>query len=815
MLALRPTWLGLAAVLFTLSLATSTRTVAQEIDFAHEIVPILRQHCVPCHGGREAKGSFSLNTRELILQSGYVEAGQPSASHLLDLVLSADQDTQMPPADKPRVGAAEVEKIQRWIASGLPWEDGFSFAGALTYEPPLLPRRPELPPMVAGREHPLDRIVDAYFAEQGIAWPEELDDAAFLRRVWLDLVGLLPDPDLLREFLADESRDKRARMIDRLLEDSIGYADHWLSFYNDLFRNDYSGTGFITGGRSQISGWLYQALLNNLPFDQLARELIAPPTAASRGYIDGIRWRGEVSAGQTVEIQFAQSVAQSFLGINLKCASCHDSFIDRWTLDEAYGLAAIYSERPLEIHRCDKPIGRQATATWLFPELGQVDPRAERDERLQQLADLLTHPNNGRFSRTIVNRLWYRLLGHGIVHPLDAMQTEPWNADLLDHLAASLVDEGYDLKAVLKLIATSRIYQSVSLVDEAEPTSDFVFQGPLAKRLTAEQFMDAVWQVTKSAPLKFDAPILRGLIEPTPETSRPLTAQWIWGGDEVAAGQLPAAGQSLVFRKSFELKSPVLRGGAVITCDNSFRLYVNGREVIEGDDWGQPQAVALHPLLTKGKNEFVIIGTNEGNSPNPAGLFFEARLVMEGETEVVIVSDPSWEYNPRLPSGREGRLGGIPGAWSPVTVVPALEVWQRAIEAHAGPRLAQATSGDAPMIRASLMKNDFFMKSLGRPMREQIVSMRPTDWTTLEAIDLSNGEPLMAALQRGARWLLGQDWSDRSELVHAVFLQSLGRPATPDELRTADEFLGESLSEQGLEDFLWAVFMTPEFLIIR
>ncbi len=87
----------------------------------------------------------------------------------------------------------------------------------------------------------------------------------------------------------------------------------------------------------------------------------------SAGYGEGIQWRGDVSAGATVEIQFAQSVGQTFLGINLKCASCHDSFIDRWKLEESFGLAAIFATKPLEIHRCDKPIGKQAQASWLFP----------------------------------------------------------------------------------------------------------------------------------------------------------------------------------------------------------------------------------------------------------------------------------------------------------------------------------------------------------------------------------------------------------------------------------------------------------------
>ena len=106
---------------------------------------------------------------------------------------------------------------------------------------------------------------------------------------------------------------------------------------------------------------------------------------------------------------------------------------------EAYGLAAIYASEPLQIHRCDKPTGDTATASWLFPELGEIDPQAPRAERLQQLADLMTHPENGRFTRTIVNRLWHQLMGRGIVHPLDAMQTEPWNDDLLDYLAWHLV----------------------------------------------------------------------------------------------------------------------------------------------------------------------------------------------------------------------------------------------------------------------------------------------------------------------------------------------------------------------------------------
>jgi hypothetical protein len=142
-----------------------------------------------------------------------------------------------------------------------------------------------------------------------------------------------------------------------------------------------------------------------------------------------------------------------------------------------------------------------AVAAWLFPELGQVVAAAPKEERLKRLAALMTDRENGRFTRTIVNRLWHRLMGRGIVHPVDAMQTAPWSDDLLDYLAVDLADHGYDLKHTLRLIATSSAYQSQAVSLEDEPSRpEFVYSGPIAKRMTAEAFMDAVWQITGTGP---------------------------------------------------------------------------------------------------------------------------------------------------------------------------------------------------------------------------------------------------------------------------------------------------------------------------
>jgi len=801
--------------------AFQTQGRGADIDFAHEIAPILKRHCIKCHGGNEKEGGLSLNTRESLITGGDTAKGlvpgKAGESELIKRVETQDEDLRMPP-EGPRLLPQEVLLLRKWIDGGASWQDGFSFA-IRSYEPPLKPRRPELPPVTDGRENPIDRILDAYLAQNNLARPKRIDDAAFARRAWLDIIGLLPTPDELAAFQADSQPDKRQRLVRALLDRKIDYAEHWLTFWNDLLRNDYSGTGFITGGRKQISKWLYDALISNKPYDQFARELIAPPTPESAGFGEGIRWRGEVSAGQTVEIQFAQSMAQSFLGINLKCASCHDSFIDRWTLKESYGLAAIYSTRSLDIHRCDQPTGETASAAWLFPEIGQIDAKASQPERLKQLAGLMTHADNGRFTRTIVNRIWHRLMGRGIVHPLDAMQNEPWNADLLDFLAVYLADNRYDLKQVIELIATSEAYQSESQVVESltADSQQYQYTGPIGKRLTAEQFVDAVWQLTGSAPTRYDAPVVRGEAGKTQDAAA-LTGKWIWSSADTSQA---AAGETVVFRKQFELAKVPGQAVAVVTCDNSYVLYVNGQRVAAGDNWEAPDAISLAGRLKAGQNEILIVAKNGGSGPNPAGLFFEARLQSEGagkeseETETQrVISDGSWQWTSRQPAAN-GKYKTPPDDWKEAALVTASAVWWSRVGANLASKLEGASQASSLMVRASLLKSDFLMRSLGRPNRDQIVSLRPETLTTLEAIDLSNGETLATTLSQGAGRLLAREWESPAEFGDWLFHFALSRPATKEEQQVLSELLGEKLTQQGIEDALWAVVMLPEFNFVR
>jgi hypothetical protein len=626
----------------TLGLATA-RTVrgAEPIDFAHDVLPLLERHCAKCHTDGRYEGDVSFDTREGLIDSGAAAPGDAAGSTLFDRVTSDDPDYRMPP-EGPALSAEEIATLRRWIDAELPWEAGFTFKQT-TYEAPLAPRRPELPPATDELSHPLDRLVYTYWREHGVEPPPLADDAAFCRRVTLDLVGLLPTEAELAEFATDGNSDKRATLVDRLLARRVDYADHWISFWNDLLRNDYAGAGYIDGGRKQITRWLYGALVDNMPYDEFVRTLVAPPPEAE-GFAKGIVWRGQVNASQTPALQYAQNVGQVFLGMNLKCASCHDSFVDRWKLADAYGLAAIAHDGPLELYRCDKPTGELAEPRFLFPVLGQIDGAAPRAARMRQLAALITHPQNGRLSRTIVNRLWHRLMGRGVVHPVDAMDSPPWNDDVLDYLAVHLADSGYDLKATLRLIATSRVYASQCVAwDESAPADEFLFAGPIAKRITAEQFVDAIASLTGVAAEKTD--------------------------------------------------------------DDA--IFVNLRATADGG---------------------------------------------------------------------AGRL----------------------------------------FVRASIVEGTLLTRTLGRPNREQVVSTRPAELTTLEALELSNGEPLAELLRVGAAAVFRDHRGEsETELCATLFRAALSRDPSDAELAELVAIAGEPLTVDGLADVLWTIVMLPEFQLVR
>ncbi len=233
----------------------------------------------------------------------------------------------------------------------------------------------------------------------------------------------------------------------------------------------------------------------------------------------------------------------------------------------------------------------------------------------------------------------------------------------------------------------------------------------------------------------------------------------------------------------------------MVTADNRFELWVNDKQALAGTDWQRPESLSFADLLVAGDNEIRLVVTNEGSGPNPAGALFHA-LLKRGDQWAEIVTDPSWTWGGEKPAVV---LDG--GAWASVTAgVPSQLV-------------SMAAPGE--MVRASLLKSDLLMRTLGRPNREQIVTTRPDDLTTLEAMDLNNGTILDERLSVGAKALLAKHPGSSSELATYVWRSALSRDPTPAEMDLILSLLGPKPDVAATQDFLWSVLMMPEFQIIR
>lgn len=460
-----------------------------------EVRTILAHNCYNCHGEAKKKGGLRMDSREALFEGGESGAviipGNAGKSELIRRVtLPAGHKEAMPTKGK-RLSNDQIGILKLWIERGAPWPDKEK---SIYRVAALEPRLPEIPAATGELQQPIDLFVNDYFKESKTDWKPVVDDRLYIRRVYLDIIGLLPSPEQVDIFLADTRPNKRELLARELLNRNHDYAQHWLTFWNDLLRNDYSGTGYITGGRFDITKWLYNSLEVNKPYNWFVKELISPDKE-SAGFIKGIKWRGTINSSQSTEMQAAQNVAQVFMGLNLKCASCHDSFISDWKLEDAFGFANIFADSTLEINRCDLPTGKMATSRMLYPELGDISVTAEKEQRLRELADLLVQPKDGRLYRTLVNRIWAQLMGRGIVEPVDVMDNMPWSDDLLDWLAYDFVETGYDIKQLIYKIVTSRTYQMPSVtIQEAGDlvAEDFRFTGMIRRRLSAEQFTDAI-----------------------------------------------------------------------------------------------------------------------------------------------------------------------------------------------------------------------------------------------------------------------------------------------------------------------------------
>ena len=474
---------------------------ASRIDFDRQVHPILAARCLACHSQEKRSGGLALATWADVLNGGRsgipIQPGKSSASLLFQRI-TGEAQPRMPLAGDP-LSIAEIAVIRDWIDQGAR-ETPASAPAKAKWQAPLTLSRPDVPKSPwKNWDSPLDAFTANYLAKTGAEETPLIPDRLFARRVYLDIWGLLPPPAELKSFIEDRTPGKREALVRRLLADDRRYTENWISFWNDLLRND-DGANYHSemASRKSITDWLYASLQTNLSYDRFVAKLLNPATPADpEGFLIGVNWRGTVSASQTPAMQAAQNTAQVFLGVNLKCNSCHDSFISKWKLKDAYAMASYFSaESKLQLYRCDLAQPRFAEPAFLFPELNRAPASETLADRRAAVASIFTDPRDGRLPRTLVNRIWLKMMGRGLVENPDEMDGEPWSPELLDWLASDFVEHGYDIKHLIQTIAASRAYQLPSVTRSGDQPREYVFRGPEIRRVTAEEFGDAIGSIT-------------------------------------------------------------------------------------------------------------------------------------------------------------------------------------------------------------------------------------------------------------------------------------------------------------------------------
>jgi hypothetical protein len=351
----------------------------------------------------------------------------------------------------------------------------------------------------------IDRLAWDKLAQLGIPPSDLADDATFLRRVFLDTIGTLPTEAEARTFLADKRTDKRARLIDRLL-DSPEYADYWAMRWSDLLRVDRDA--ITPAGAVAITRWLRKQFADNRPYDEMVRAILT-----ARGNIAD-EGPAAIYKALTTPEEMSRSFSQLFLGVRIQCAQCHHHPSERWGQEDYYALAgfftgigrkslpggteSIFAQKGAELNhpRTHKPVPARALGASVADFSGTTDRR-------MILAKWMTAPDNPFFARAIANRLWAHYFGRGLVEPLDDLRaTNPaTNEPLLDALAKHLRDSKYDLKKCTRTLLNSRLYQLAGPT-KANAGDEQNFSHARPRAIPAEVLLDAICQAT-GVPEKF------------------------------------------------------------------------------------------------------------------------------------------------------------------------------------------------------------------------------------------------------------------------------------------------------------------------
>lgn len=445
-------------------------------DYFKQIRPLLESRCYDCHKGGKAKGDLRLDLANSAHQGGEsdgpaVVPGDVKGSSLIARIRSTDPDAVMPPHGSP-LSEQEITLLEEWIKQGANW-------------PELQVTQLELPPLA--------------------------DDLTFLRRITLDTVGVPPSEAEIHTYLADAADQRRRRAMQRLFADPRR-ADHWMGYWQDVLAENPNLLSGSLNNTGPFRFWLHEALVDDKPMDAIVTELIRMEGDANNGGPAGFG-----TAGQN-DSPFAEKgliLAGAFLGVEMKCARCHDSPSHESKQEDLFKLAAMLNREPLVVPATSsvpmdklsaggrKPLikvtlapGTTVQPVWPFPQFVEAkaaEPLAENPQSSRdRLAATITAPQNERFAQVMVNRIWHRLMNRGLVtQPNDWEKSEITHPQLLQWLAREFVRSGYSVNAVCQLIFESHAYQRQSSPLLKEPEALYV--APAPRTMSAEQVVDSLF----------------------------------------------------------------------------------------------------------------------------------------------------------------------------------------------------------------------------------------------------------------------------------------------------------------------------------
>jgi hypothetical protein len=370
-------------------------------------------------------------------------------------------------------------------------------------------------PKVGGKtpvQNAVDRFIGKRLEERGVTPAPLTDDLAFLRRVSLDTVGVIPTRAEIEKFLSDDAATRRTRAIDRLLADPR-WADHWVSYWQDVLAENPGILKPTLNNTGPFRWWIHQALEDNLPMDRFVTELVMMEGSTMYGGPAGFAM---ASLNDSPMAAKAHIAAKAFLGIELQCARCHDAPFHPYKQKELFSLAAMLGKGPQKVpatstvpkaERSRRPLvevtlepGEKIDPAWPFTDLAPAEfppgVLREPDDPRERFAALLTSAQNLRFAEVLVNRLWKRTMGLGLVEPVDDWANpEPSHPELLEFLARELITHDFDFKHVARLIFNSHTYQRAvqSGGESAKDPADRLFAAPSRRRMTAEQLVDSLF----------------------------------------------------------------------------------------------------------------------------------------------------------------------------------------------------------------------------------------------------------------------------------------------------------------------------------